>query len=123
KGYQQYGSDVAAPVFKEIADKIYARDLEMHSPFPEEFIADNSSLPVIKAGYVDDLSFLCDKLGISQDQKSREDWVKAKRSDTTVVWVDNPVKSGYVPDVMGMSLKDALYLLENSGLRVQVSGQ
>jgi hypothetical protein len=33
KGFRQYGSNVAAPVFKEIADKIYALDLELHDTF------------------------------------------------------------------------------------------
>src|SRR5690606_1480966 len=60
KGYQQYGSDVAAPVFKEIGDKIYARDLEMHPSFESQspLLAKNGSLPVIKAGYVDDLTLI-----------------------------------------------------------------
>ena len=30
KGFQIYGSDVAAPVFKEIADRIYALEIDMH---------------------------------------------------------------------------------------------
>lgn len=29
KGYQQHGSDVAAPVFKELADKIYSGNIEL----------------------------------------------------------------------------------------------
>src|SRR5690606_30406797 len=32
KGYSRYGSDAAAPVFKEIADKVFATDLELHKP-------------------------------------------------------------------------------------------
>ena len=30
RGWHQYGSNVAAPVFKEIADNIYARDINLH---------------------------------------------------------------------------------------------
>ena len=30
RGWYQYGSSVAAPVFKEIADNIYARDINLH---------------------------------------------------------------------------------------------
>jgi len=30
---------------------------------------------------------------------------------------------GLVPDVRGMSLRDAIYLLENTGLRVRYSGK
>ncbi|MNF01392.1 PASTA domain protein [compost metagenome] len=32
------------------------------------------------------------------------------------------VKTNIVPDVMGMGIKEALYLLENAGLKVHISG-
>ena len=123
KGYQQYGSDVAAPVFKEIADKIYARDLEIHAPFPREFVADNEVLPVIKAGYAEDLSFICSELGIANEATHKEDWVKAKRVENEVHWQDNNIDTGVIPDVVGLTLKDALYLLENRGVRVEIVGK
>jgi cell division protein FtsI (penicillin-binding protein 3) len=33
------------------------------------------------------------------------------------------VKKGIVPDVRGMGLRDALYLLENEGLKVRFTGK
>jgi cell division protein FtsI (penicillin-binding protein 3) len=33
------------------------------------------------------------------------------------------VIKGIVPDVSGMSLRDAVYLLETAGLQVQISGR
>lgn len=125
KGYEQYGSDVAAPVFKEIADKIYARDLEMHPPFEksEHLATDPSSLPVIKAGYADDLSLICEALGVPTNEMHKEDWVKAKGVENRISWVDNQIKTNLIPDVVGLTLKDALYLLENKGLRVEIVGK
>lgn len=123
KGYQQYGSDVAAPVFKEIADKIYARDLEMHTAYPKEFMVNNTVFPVVKAGYAEDLTYICNWLGISNHADHKEDWVKASRAGNAIVWKDNAIDSGQVPDVMGMTLKDALYLLENKGLKVEIKGK
>ena len=123
KGYQQYGSDVAAPVFKEIADKIYARNIEMHSPFSEELTAEDKTFPVIRAGHQEDLAFLCEELGIKNYNANKEDWVRATTANDSVIWVDNYVKSGHVPNVVGMTLRDALYLLENNGLRVEVVGK
>jgi cell division protein FtsI (penicillin-binding protein 3) len=32
-------------------------------------------------------------------------------------------KPGAMPDVTGMGIRDALYVLENAGLRVQVNGR
>lgn len=125
KGYEQYGSDVAAPVFKEISDKIYARDLEMHPSFvsQESLAAKNSTLPVVKAGYAEDLAQICNTLGIPTLEAHKEDWVKAKGVNKTITWEDNPIKSDQIPDVLGMTLKDALFLLENKGLRVEIIGK
>lgn len=50
KGYRQYGSDVAAPVFKEIADKIYALDLKMHDKYALEEQPEMGIFPVVQAG-------------------------------------------------------------------------
>src|SRR5690606_30198487 len=36
RGWYQYGSSVAAPVFKEIADNIYARDINLHAPMAKK---------------------------------------------------------------------------------------
>ena len=55
-----------------------------------------------------------------------EEWVRAA-SDTafharTVALVVNPVRTGRVPQVRGLSLRDALFLLENRGLHVRTVG-
>lgn len=121
KGYSQYGSDVAAPVFKEIADKIYARDLEMHPPFSFE-IANNEMLPVIQAGHFDDVKLICNRLGISSHATSTDEWVRASRENNSVKLESNEVSMELVPDVEGMTLRDALYLLENRGLVVKIDG-
>ena len=36
-----YGSDVAAPVFKEISDKIYATDISIHDQIPTDYLIEN----------------------------------------------------------------------------------
>jgi cell division protein FtsI (penicillin-binding protein 3) len=124
KGFQQYGSDVAAPVFKEIADKIYARDIEMHPPFPTEAIATSEGLPVIKAGMHEDLKLICNILGISNSSENQtEEWVKVSNNNNSVVWEPNRLDLDKVPDVKGLTLKDALYMLENKGLRVEYQGK
>ncbi len=122
KGYRQYGSDVAAPVFKEIADNIYARDLEMHEPLPDNFYVDHSIFPVIRSGYIDDLQLLCNKMGVSNHAKEESEWVVTRTSANSVQWVPNKISPGRVPNVEGMTLRDALYLLENEGLKVYYSG-
>jgi cell division protein FtsI (penicillin-binding protein 3) len=123
KGYQQEGSDVAAPVFKEIADKIYAQDLNIHDELPEEFLVEDGVFPVIRSGYYHDLALICNTLGISNHtQKESPEWVQTRPVSNSIYWKENMVDGRKVPDVRGMTLRDALYVLENLGLKVSYEG-
>ncbi|MDN5211570.1 penicillin-binding protein [Fulvivirgaceae bacterium BMA12] len=122
KGYRQYGSDVAAPVFKEIADKIYSLDIAMHDPLPENVEPEKGIFPVIQAGLQEDLKMICNELGIANHSYTEEEWVRAQRSTNFVKWRANKVSPEVVPNVKGMTLRDAIYILENNGLRVRHEG-
>ncbi|MER2997101.1 penicillin-binding protein [Pontibacter populi] len=123
KGVNVYGSDVAAPVFKELADKAYARDLEMHKSLRERVTPNKESLPLVKAGSLDDLSTICNRLGISNHPKNTdEEWVKVQPGRRSLDFVPNPVLDGKVPDVVGLTLRDALFILGNQNLKVNVQG-
>lgn len=117
-----YGAAVAAPVFKEIADKVYATDLDVH---PSIALLANNELvkPLAKSGYKSDLLYVCNQLGIKSQSKSDNPWV-AVESGTDLELTDKKIteQSGIVPDVKGMGLRDALYLLESCGLQVSVTG-
>ncbi|MFL5729715.1 MAG: penicillin-binding protein [Cytophagaceae bacterium] len=125
KGFKIYGSDVAAPVFKEVADKVYARDLDLHNPVPEKpETQEKGVFPVIRAGNSDDLRIVCNALGISNHADSGDDeWVAAGVLDNSISWTQRKMPEGMVPDVSGMTLRDAIYILENKGLRVKYSGK
>lgn len=122
KGVPQYGSDVAAPVFKEIADKIYATDLDLHESLPLQFARQEGVLPVIRAGLRSDLQLICNTLDIQQHTRDETEWARAEHGGDEVIWKDNGNTKGTLPDVEGMTLRDALYLLENQGLQVEYSG-
>lgn len=123
KGYQIYGSDVSAPVFKEIADKIYSLELDMHEIGTEERTYVTGVFPYIKAGKRDELTMICNELGISNHAKAETEWVTTNVINDAVYWKGNPVKYEVVPDVRGMTLRDAIYVLENLGLEVEVKGR
>ncbi len=122
KGFWQYGSSVAAPVFKEIADKIYAKDIEMHMALEDDFDPEFGVFPVIRSGYKPDLQFICNNLGISNHTNDVAEWVKTSIDDNAVVWRKNTVKTGLTPDVVGMTLRDAMYILETCGYQVRMKG-
>ncbi len=85
-----YGNVVSGPVFKEIADKVYASSFyrDLHALNPEG------------------------------DEK-----VTLREASSEVGKYDLTVAGGVMPNVVGMGLRDAIYMLENSGLRVHYTGR
>nr|WP_302180069.1 penicillin-binding protein [Chryseosolibacter indicus] len=123
RGWFQYGSSVAAPVFKEIADNIYARDIALHDPMDKRKFMKDDVLPVIRAGQQQELALICNELGISNHTETEEDWVRASRTGSSVNWKKSVSGKEIVPDVMGMSFRDAIFLLEQNGLKVFYEGK
>lgn len=123
RGWYQYGSNVAAPVFKEIADNIYARDISLHDPMDDRKFTRNDVLPVIRAGRQEELAMICNELGISNHSATESEWVRSSRSGNGVNWKKNTTGNNIVPDVTGMTFRDAIYLLESSGLQVFYEGK
>ena len=125
KGIAAYGGDVSAPVFKEIADRIFSLDMELN-PIDQSkiFRAENetSKVPVIHAGKGEDLQGIFEKLELPVKSPASEDWVKASLSDQTSKLLVNDTESPIVPDVSGMPLRDALFILENKGIKVNYIG-
>lgn len=122
KGWRQYGSNVAAPVFKEVADNIYSRDLQIHDAIAQEVEPQYGVFPVVQAGNREDLTMLCNELGISNHPNVEDDWVRAGIKANALEWNTTYNKDNFVPNVMGMTLKDAMYLLEKNGLYVNYEG-
>jgi cell division protein FtsI (penicillin-binding protein 3) len=124
RGWYQYGSNVAAPVFKEIADNIYARDINLHEPMEAVEQASNETFPVIRAGNQQELMLLCEELGIPNEENAEEEeWVKTTHNGKAIGWKKAIGGQDIVPDVKGMTFRDAIFLLEKSGLRVFYEGK
>ena len=122
-GWNSYASGVSAPVFKEIADMIYSQDLDIHAEFESTTIAEEGTFPMIRAGYYDELRQLCNELGISNHPEGEDlEWVRTRVDNNAIKWRRNHSESELVPNVQGMTLRDALYLLENKGLKVSITG-
>ena len=117
-----YGNLVAGPVFKEIADKVYAKSLEMHEPI-NPAIASEVGLPIFKGGYQSDLKALAQALNLAFHVSDENIWVKPIRNQEQLQVKALTLEDGRIPDVTGLGLRDALHLLENCGLRVKVKGK
>lgn len=123
RGVQQYGNSVAGPVFKEIADNIYSRDIQLHQAMEKKKVLEPGVFPTIRSGKQDELTLLTNELGVSNHSATEEDWIKTAKNGNAVVWKKNAMVRDHVPDVKGMTFRDALYLLEKSGLRVVFQGK
>lgn len=121
KGYRIYGSDVAAPVFKEIVDEIYAIDMELNDPFEGQEVKEGV-FPVIRSGEQEELRMICNEFGISNHSNTETKWVKARIANNGIAWKTLQANENIVPDVRGMTLRDAIFILENKKLKVDFSG-
>jgi cell division protein FtsI (penicillin-binding protein 3) len=117
-----YGGTIAAPVFREISDRLYAKQQEIRTPLAPDTA--NVHTPLAKAGIQSDLQAVFASLGIpSGGVSSPDEWVRSQPDVYRVNMTLAPVVKGVMPDVTGMGLKDALFLLEQQGLRVIVNGK
>jgi cell division protein FtsI (penicillin-binding protein 3) len=114
-----YAGAVSAPVFKAVADRIVASDIRMHAPIKPNTSQPQSSTAGLLAGYADDLHTIGSALHI-RNEPSTEGWVEATPSGR---WKSRTTRTDQVPDVRGLSLRDALFLLENHGYKVLTEGR
>jgi len=117
-----YGAYVAAPVFKEIADHLYARHPGIRYYASKDPIA--PLIPYAKAGKTRDLEEVY--LALEMDARainSNVPWSRPQIINETISLLPESVPRGIMPDVTGMGLKDAVYLLEQNGLHVTAHGK
>ncbi|MBV7533291.1 transpeptidase family protein [Chitinophaga sp. sic0106] len=116
-----YGASVAGPVFREVADKIYALAVEKQAPMQANVKLD--TMLAMKTGKAAEWNEILHTLQLpTAITPAANAWVSAKVTNQKVNFQQVTHQRGAVPDVTGMGLKDALYLLENAGLRVVVKG-
>ncbi len=117
-----YGGEVAAPAFKEIADKVYATLLPITHNYED---VKDLRIPYAAAGYADDLKTIYSAFNFNYTASSNAvAFVRGTAVDTTKFRYD--AMSTYlniVPDVKGMGARDAIYMLEKTGLKVVVQGK
>jgi cell division protein FtsI (penicillin-binding protein 3) len=121
RGWIYTGSQVAAPVFREISDKIFATHMTLPDPGHGE--SRLAALPRFRAGHRDDLKTIYKEFDCRLQNEPGSAWVSAIVQSDTVSLRERKMAENLVPDVNGMGLRDALYVLENAGLRVRYAGR
>ncbi len=118
-----YGSKVAAPVFKKIADKLYSYDPDMNTkPLKKKKIAE---APISKNGHKKDTDFVLESLNFSSENAEpiNSEWVKTAKLKNTIAYKNYTIRKGLTPSVKGMGAKDAIFLLESLGLKTKIKGR
>ncbi|QXV67111.1 transpeptidase family protein [Mucilaginibacter sp. 21P] len=113
-----YAASVAGPAFREIADKVYAGDMELNQS-PIRYVG-NTTLPKYKQGNVKALKKVYEKLSLKPLYASAN--LNSVDTSNGIGFEDNKYKTGTVPNVTGMGLSDALFALGNAGYKVSVKG-
>lgn len=109
---------VAGPVFREIADRVYSSDLEINQAAPLSLVG-NTQLPKAKAGNRKAVQQVYNKLNIKPLYASNNTGVDTSNG---LAYEENKYDKGAVPEVTGMGLSDALYVLGNAGYKVSARG-
>ena len=120
-----YGSAVAGPIFREIADKAYASKINMQPPMNSDVKPSwrTYALPDLDVGQKEEMSYLLGELNIPYtDNTDDQHWTILRTKSDTLSLQNRLISREVIPNVLGMGLRDAIYILENQGLKVTVSG-
>lgn len=122
-----YGGLVAGPVFKEIAEKVYSSSVDFLEP-----INNKQNLLTKAPGSIktqnDEMVIASKALKLPTTSNATENsYVSRNQTDSTHISLqtnnlESQLKKGIVPNLNGLSAKDALFLLENSGFHVKLYG-
>ncbi|MCU0433912.1 MAG: transpeptidase family protein [Bacteroidia bacterium] len=122
-GDAYYGGVVAGPIFKQIADRIYATELDIHKAVNASPIM--ASLPAVQKGFAAPTLMAMKQIGLpapAQTGTVTAIKVSENRYTATAIQPDQKLSAGTMPDLSGMTAIDCLALLENRGIRVKIMG-
>lgn len=123
-----YGALVAGPVFKEVAEKVYSNSLDFQTEINTGKMPLLSKVPEMIKGKKQDLDYVLADLNIPfKNIVTESNWTANSKTDSTRITLqgvdlESQLKKGMVPNLQGLSAKDALFLLENNGLNVKLLG-
>jgi cell division protein FtsI (penicillin-binding protein 3) len=119
-----YASQVAVPVVRNIVEKILslqAIDIARKSVVTENNIVAND-LPGYGTGYSNDFKIIFKQSRVPFKSEGNSRWSEVGESQRNMLVKSVKYSKYSVPDVKGMGARDAVYLLENLGLKVEVEG-
>lgn len=116
-----YGAEVAAPIFRQIAERIYNYDWNMSKP-AENWTEAPLRYPAPRTIYAPHAREVFAAVGIGTSLIPATNWIQTASAGHQLNLSPMEPQKGTVPNVRGMSARDAVVLLENLGFRVNLRG-
>lgn len=121
-----YGGEVAGPVFREIATNIYNSMIDVHAPLNQgpRPVLYARQLPNRDAGYLPELAEVLNyvNVDIQTDSLPASELAVVEAVNEEVTIREFAPRAQAFPNVRGMRLRDAVYVLENEGFVVHPQG-
>ena len=117
------GGYMSGAVFKRIAEAIYSRETVVKPILLNKESEANREVPKVKGGLSDGSKYVLNKLKINYTDSLKGKWSSVQWSNNRLLLKEETLKNNVVPYVIGMSAKDAVFALENSGLQVNLLGR
>jgi len=116
-----YGSAVAAPVFKSISDRIFSSHIDLAENHTETKGPTNPAI-YYRAGYSMDYNLLFKDMNAKANIDYGSDYVIGIPEGDSVHYEPRKINKNVVPKIIGMTAKDAIFLLEDMGFQVKIQG-
>lgn len=119
-----YGGEVALPVFRAIADRVFALKVDLRPPLNDQSAEalEPKQMPSLQVGRRRDMLALLDAFDLEYTGSAKSEMVMLRADTSGLALTERKLPPGRIPSVVGMGLRDALFVLENLGLQVEISG-
>lgn len=116
-----YGATVSGTVFAAIANKVYASTLKYHEAINENRRL-KKEIPQVLHGTSYDLNNVLGRLKVPYSIAQEGEWMNAQRSEKNIVMKKKTTGKNTVPNLTGLSARDAVYIIESLGMKAYVFG-
>lgn len=115
-----YASQITVPVFKDIADRIYAHALDIQQ---DDRVFEGFSAPESLYGEQDDIRSIYTSFGFQTTTSNPEaTWAAAVNKDENIGLYVRNYQKGILPNLKGMTARDVVYFLEGLGYHIELNG-
>lgn len=115
------GGRVAAPIFRQIAEQVYTMDQELSRPPTKKDVRPNSQ-PAVRLVNAESAITVYKELGVATSGIPEAEWLRTESNGHQVNLKEFKYAEHVIPNLKGMTTRDAVNLLGKMGVAVEVKG-